>query len=75
MKMKVPHVVPLSNQAIAILNRLKILFGDEGLVFPGVHSRSGPLSENTMLYALYRLGYHSRATMHGFRALFFDHYQ
>lgn len=70
MKMNVPHVVPLSNQAVAILNRLKILFGDKGLVFPGVHSRNSPLSENTMLYALYRIGYHSRATMHGFRALF-----
>lgn len=70
MKMKVPHSVPLSTQSIAILNRLKILFGDEGLVFPGINSRNSPLSENTMLYALYRLGYHSRATMHGFRALF-----
>lgn len=70
MKMSLPHVVPLSNQAIAILNRLKILFGDNGLVFPGVHSRNSPLSENTMLYALYRIGYHSRMTMHGFRAVF-----
>lgn len=70
MKMRSPHTVPLSTQAIAILNRLKILYGDKGLVFPGIHYPEKPLSENTMLFALYRIGYHSKATMHGFRALF-----
>jgi integrase len=70
MKMRSPHTVPLSHQAIAILNRLKILYGDKGLVFQGIHYPEKPLSENTMLYALYRIGYHSQATMHGFRALF-----
>jgi integrase len=70
MKMKSPHTVPLSKQAIAILERMKILHGDKGLVFPGIHYPNKPLSENTMLYALYRIGYHSKATMHGFRALF-----
>lgn len=69
MKMRSPHTVPLSDQAIAIVNRLRILFGDKGLVFPGIHYPNKPLSENTMLYALYRIGYHSKATMHGFRAL------
>ena len=70
MKMRSPHTVPLSQQAIAILNRMKILHGDGGLIFPGIHYPEKPLSENTMLYALYRIGYHSKATMHGFRALF-----
>jgi integrase len=70
MKMRSPHTVPLSQQAIAILERLQSLYGDKGLVFPGIHYPEKPLSENTMLYALYRLGYHSKATMHGFRALF-----
>ena len=70
MKMRSPHTVPLSQQALAILNRMKILHGDGGLVFPGIHYPEKPLSENTMLYALYRIGYHSKATMHGFRALF-----
>ena len=70
MKMRSPHTVPLSQQALAILNRAKILHGDGGLVFPGIHYPEKPLSENTMLYALYRIGYHSQATMHGFRALF-----
>lgn len=70
MKMDTPHNVPLSKQAIAILKRVGKLYGEEGLVFPGIRDHSKQLSENTMLYALYRLGYHSRATVHGFRATF-----
>ena len=68
--MKSPHTVPLSKQAVAILDRMKILYGDKGFIFPGIHYPNKPLSENTMLYGLYRIGYHSKATMHGFRALF-----
>ncbi len=69
MKMDSPHNVPLSKQAVAIIEQVGRLHGREGLVFPG---RDGikSLSENTMLYALYRMGYHSRATVHGFRAVF-----
>jgi len=70
MKMDSPHTVPLSDQAIAILKQIGNLFGQEGLVFPGIKDQSKQLSENTLLYALYRLGYHSRATVHGFRATF-----
>jgi len=70
MKMDTPHNVPLSDQAIAILKQIGNLFGQEGLVFPGIKDQSKQLSENTLLYALYRLGYHSRATVHGFRATF-----
>lgn len=70
MKMGTPHKVPLSRQAVAILERMGILYGKAELVFPGIRDQSKQLSENTMLYALYRLGYHSRATVHGFRATF-----
>jgi integrase len=70
MKMQMPHTIPLSLSAISILNRVKILYGDNQLLFPSTQAPDKPLSENTMLYALYRMGYHSRATMHGFRALF-----
>lgn len=70
MKMDTPHTIPLSKQAIAILERVGKLYGREGLVFPGIRDHSKQLSENTLLYALYRLGYHSRATVHGFRASF-----
>ena len=70
MKMQQPHVVPLSTGALAILKRAKILYGDFGYIFPGIVDPAKALSENTLLYALYRIGYHSKATTHGFRALF-----
>ncbi len=70
MKMDSAHNVPLSKQAIAILERVGRLHGQEGYVFPGIRQNSKQLSENTMLYALYRLGYHSKATVHGFRTTF-----
>ena len=69
MKMRAPHVVPLSRQALAVLEELRPISGSHDLVFPGRSERDRPISENTFLYALYRLGYHQRATTHGFRAL------
>jgi len=69
MKMKEIHIVPLSRQAIGILKELHRLNGSWPHVFP---SRTKPetshISENTLLYALYRMGYHGQATTHGFRA-------
>jgi len=68
MKMKTPHIVPLSRQAIAVLKEVQLLTGQWQYVFPNQHKPSGHMSENTMLYALYRMGYHSKATGHGFRS-------
>ncbi len=68
MKMKAPHLVPLSRQAIAIVRELIALGGDSALLFPG-RNRNRPISNNTMLFALYRLGYKGRMTGHGFRAV------
>jgi integrase len=68
MKANAPHVVPLSRQAIDVLQELKKLSGIREYVFPNEHKPSTFMSENTMLYALYRMGYHSRATGHGFRS-------
>jgi integrase len=70
MKMDVPHNIPLSTQALAILERMERMHGRKVFIFPGIRQGSKQLSENTMLYALYRLGYHSKATVHGFRATF-----
>jgi integrase len=70
MKMDSPHNIPLSKQALAILERVGRMYGKEGLIFPGVRDHTKQLSENTLLFAMYRLGYHSRATVHGFRATF-----
>lgn len=69
-RMKVPaeHVVPLSRQAIAVLRELRALGGGSRFVFPG-RNPDKPISNNTLLFALYRLGYKSRMTGHGFRAV------
>ncbi len=70
MKARVPHVVPLSTQAMTILAELKPLTGDGRLVFPGVRSRERPMSENTVNAALRRMGYTSdQMTGHGFRSM------
>jgi integrase len=69
MKMDTPHVVPLSRQAIEILRALKLLTGKGRLVFPGANDKNKPMSNNTILFALYRLGYRGRMTGHGFRGL------
>jgi integrase len=66
---KLPHVVPLSKQAQAILARLRGVNGDGELVLESPAKPGSPLSENTLLFALYRLGYRGRMTVHGFRAL------
>jgi integrase len=68
MKMKEMHLVPLSRQAIAVLRELQRITGSQKYVFPNQHNPASFMSENTMLYALYRMGYHSRATGHGFRS-------
>ena len=68
MKMREQHIVPLSSQAIKTLRELQPHTGQWKFVFPNQHKPSGCMSENTILYALYRMGYHSRATGHGFRA-------
>jgi integrase len=60
------HLVPLARQTVRILRGLETYSEGEDFVF-GAPTKSGVISENTMLYALYRMGYHSRATVHGFR--------
>ena len=67
MKMGREHLVPLSAQA-AVIARKMVSKATGDYLFPGTHPDK-PLSENTMIYALYRLGYHSRQTVHGFRGL------
>ncbi|OIP16888.1 MAG: integrase [Betaproteobacteria bacterium CG2_30_59_46] len=68
MKMKTEHVVPLTRQALAMLAELKEISGGSRFVFPG-RNRDKPISNNTMLFALYRLGYKGKMTGHGFRAV------
>ncbi len=69
MKMRREHLVPLSNQAVQILQQVAEISGGEHLVFPSQNNPNKPMSENTLLFAIYRMGYHSRATTHGFRSV------
>ncbi len=68
MKMKTEHVVPLSGQALTILRELRAIGSGSRYVFPG-RNPDKPISNNTMLFALYRLGYKGKMTGHGFRAV------
>lgn len=67
MKMRKEHIVPLSPQVQAMFAELKDLACGGQWVLPG-QSGHKPVSENTLIYGLYRLGYHSRASVHGFRS-------
>lgn len=69
MKMKTPHVVALSIQAKAVFARLQEISFNRQLVFPGDVNPGKPMSNNTLLFALYRMGYRSRMTGHGFRGV------
>jgi integrase len=69
MKMKDEHLVPLSRQALAVLEELRAINGERSRFVFAAANRRKHISNNTLLYALYRLGYHSRMTGHGFRAV------
>ena len=69
MKMRTPHVVPLSKQAIHILQVLHGVTGHSTFLFPGERDHAKPISNNTILKALERMGYKGRMTGHGFRGL------
>ena len=69
MKMKTPHIVALSKQSLAVLEKLRAISFDRELVFPGDLKPAKPMSNNTLLFALYRMGYRGRMTGHGFRGV------
>jgi len=69
MKMREHHIVPLSKQALAVLQALNPVTGPEGHVFPQMRNASRPISNNTLNAALRTLGFaKSEATAHGFRS-------
>lgn len=70
MKMKEPHLVPLSAQAVAILRELQALTGRSRYLFPSARSNARPMSNNAINAALRRMGYEKdEMTGHGFRAM------
>ncbi len=69
MKMRTPHIVPLARQALEVLEMLRELTGKGEWLFPGDFNPAQPMSNNTILKALERMGYKGRMTGHGFRGL------
>jgi integrase len=67
MKMRRPHLVPLAPQAVQLIKSLHRKASKSPFLF-AANTVSGVLSENTIIYAIYRMGYHNRATAHGFRS-------
>ena len=68
MKMRQPHSVPLSRQALAVLKSMRSLSGSGRYVFPSIRTRARPISDNTINAALRRMGYSKeQMTAHGFR--------
>ncbi|ENZ7657488.1 integrase arm-type DNA-binding domain-containing protein [Klebsiella aerogenes] len=70
-KMRTPHLVPLSRQALAILKQVHKLSGERDFVFIGDHDHRKPMSENTVNKALRVMGYDTKVEVcgHGFRTM------
>lgn len=70
-KMRTPHLVPLSRQALAVLEKIKRLNGNRDLIFVGDHDPRKPMSENTVNNALRVMGYDTKVEVcgHGFRTM------
>ena len=70
MKMRRIHIVPLAEQAIAIIQQIQPLTGHGKYVFPSMRSKDRPMSENTITAALRRMGFtKDEITAHGFRGM------
>jgi integrase len=69
MKRRRDHVVPLSRQALAILDEMRARNGEARYVFPAPHRGDRPMSENAILYLIARMGYKGRMSGHGWRSI------
>lgn len=69
MKMNLPHIVPLSQQSLAIFRELNELNANREFIFPGYYNSRQHMCKNTMLIAIKRMGYNGKMTGHGFRSL------
>lgn len=70
-KMKDEHLVPLSQQAVALLKQIQAISGESIFVFPCAHSLNKPMSENTINKALRVIGYNTKTEVcgHGIRTM------
>jgi len=70
MKMNRDHLVPLSKQAMQVLKELLVVTGHHEWVFARQdRNKVKSMSNNAMLFALYRMGFKGRCTIHGFRSI------
>jgi integrase len=69
MKMRTPHLVPLSKQALAVLGELRQETGKWNLLFASGQNPRKPVNKSTILSALYQMGYKGKMTGHGFRGV------
>jgi putative phage integrase len=69
MKMRREHMVPLSRQAIAVLEDMRRVNGGQPYIFAGQGRRRRPISENTVRCALQSMGFAGEMTAHGFRSM------
>ncbi|WP_370557376.1 tyrosine-type recombinase/integrase [Edwardsiella tarda] len=67
MKMRRPHIVPLSEQALAIMQEMRRISGKGKYIFPGRNDAGKPMSEASINQVIKRIGYDGKATGHGFR--------
>ncbi|MFV9232435.1 MULTISPECIES: tyrosine-type recombinase/integrase [Citrobacter freundii complex] len=67
MKMRRPHIVPLSTQVVDLFKQLKPITGQYPYIFIGRNNRSKPISKESVSQVIELLGYKGRATGHGFR--------
>lgn len=67
MKMRRSHLVPLSTQALDLLNELKMMTGNYRYVFPGRNDPNKPMSGASVNQVIKRIGYGGKVTGHGFR--------
>lgn len=69
MKRRRDHLVPLSRQAVELVESMRARARGSRYVFPSERSMDRPMSENTILYLIGRMGYKGRMTGHGFRTM------
>lgn len=69
MKKRRDHLVPLSDQALAIIDEMWNRRRGDRYVFESSRSKSRPMSENAILYVIHRIGYKGRMTGHGWRSV------
>lgn len=67
MKMRRPHLIPLSHQVVILLKQLQKLTGGHNLILPGRDNPNKPRAEAVINHLLYALGYKGKTTGHGFR--------